>query len=157
MKQGPEKPRDRFEGLTNEERKWLKDLEKIVSMGGTLEDKEMARVFVEHQRISIVLVRSMEELQETNKALYIRFALAVKEHPDSLTDLLNAVLDPTERDEPSIEVQNPDGILNTDILMTAGFRMRAILIEHFANTPSMQNIVRLLRDLQVLLPEVSQG
>lgn len=71
MIESVERHEDRFEGLDEEERSTLEELEEAIQEGGAPEDRKIAFEFVEQQRLLILVSKALETLEETDANLYM--------------------------------------------------------------------------------------
>ncbi len=128
MKQGPEAPRDRFEGRTEEDVENLRGMEEtILGKEPTPEDQRAAWEGVEHERLRILLTYAFEDLDE---ALY--------------QSIYEMALHGTE-------VSDPATLVAENLMAPDDFHMREHLIDSLQNDSRTRKVVQLLREVHRFL------
>ena len=140
MKEGPKegrnKPKDKFEGLDDEQREALQDLHaKILGREDTPKNRKIADDMVEYQRLSMLLTDELERLTKTGWSLYEQICRAVDEDMP--------IIDPK-----SLTVEHLSTSEDSDA--------RVRVINAIRAEPAAQKIVQILNELDKFLLSIPQ-
>lgn len=151
-----------FEGLTADQIKFIKGLEKMhLRMGGnTRRSRTIAKWMVEHQRLFFLAETTLTELRKTDPATYFKVAAIVHDHNQEFLDAVNAALEGDSMEmhlDSRVALPAPSDLVFGGLMTNDGFSMRARLIEWLSGKPSGAKLLPILKDLQKILPELKPG
>lgn len=155
-----EQAADTFKDLTNEEKHTLQLIE--AGMRAVWPDspqaERMIKFSVEHQRLAFLVAHAAEELKQKDPNTYHRFATVVRADWMTFTRAIDKAEDTDFTSQvPEEKYLDSNDVKFSGIMTNDGFRMRAQLIEWLRKKKDAQKLVKLLRELQKLLPEPKEG
>jgi hypothetical protein len=144
------KERDKFEGLTPEEKDFALSMGRFYSDKGNEAMAHFGALVTEQIRLTILLDRALQEFQELDRPNYLKLVSVVQDHEQKFLDKINSV---TERDTVMDHLdarQTVDSPLRLafPIMSETGNHMRESLINWLQDKPTAQKVVLLLRDVQ---------
>ncbi|GEM_PF-1985187 len=157
----PEKIVEDLGTLTEEEEGELAMLQELMGLMREADSpgrEEQESFFVEFQRLTYLMTHALDELRDTDQAIYLKIVSAARMDYQEFLDAINAATaaDPT-MDTMRAEhfMEDPADLSFSGLFTTDGFQMRARLISWLQDKPQAAKVRRILERLQVVLPEVS--
>jgi|SRR3989344_4347649 len=159
-RKGLERQKDKLEGLTERERKDIEFMSNMMYLlgGDTPQVRRMVKFNEQHRRLSYLMTHTLDKLKTFDRLTYTQIVHVVRGHYQFFLDAIN-----------KIEALNPEGFyLRADQMMVTssdlqfsslftndGFKLRAAIIGWLSQNDKAPDVVRLLKELQKLLPEVT--
>ncbi len=158
-------PENKYEGLNPSDIEELEQMRHMMEMmyQGSESGSRMIEFMVEQERLWRLLVSALEEVKEDSPKFYYTLLIAVRRDSQKFFDLINQIneQDPNmldvDRLDASQMIGGIDDLRFSGLFTNGGFQMREGLITVMSDYLELSKVVDILKQLQVLMPELKPG
>ncbi len=156
---------NKYEGLNPSDIEELEQMRHMMEMmyQGSESGSRMIEFMVEQERLWRLLVSALEEVKEDSPKFYYTLLIAVRRDSQKFFDLINQIneQDPNmldvDRLDASQMIGGIDDLRFSGLFTNGGFQMREGLITVMSDYLELSKVVDILKQLQVLMPELKPG